>query len=109
MAYAVENALYQWREGERRIARAPEEAQADLQAAADAVVVALRRRLGSSFVVDELATMYGDDTDWALEVARRNRAGTDAATVVDAAFGQYVREAKDFAGGEPRETHQKPE
>jgi hypothetical protein len=109
MAYAVENALYQWREGERRVGNAPEPAQADLQTAVDAVVEGLRRRLGSSFVVDELANLYGADTDWALEVARRNRAGGDAATVVDAAFAQYVREAKDFAGGQPRETHEKPE
>jgi hypothetical protein len=109
MAYAVENALYQWREGERRIAAAPELAKADLQLAADVVVDALRRRLGSSFVVDELTTLYGQDTDWALEIARRNRAGTDAASVVDAAFFRYVREAKDFAGGQPRETHEKPE
>jgi hypothetical protein len=109
MAYAVENALYQWREGERRVAGAPEPAKADLQAATDAVVEALRRRLGSSFVVDELTTLYGEDTDWALEIARRNRAGTDAASVVDAAFYHYVREAKDFAGGQPRETHEKPE
>ena len=109
MAYAVENALYQWREGERRIARTAEPAQADLQSAADAVVEALRRRLGSSFMVDELAELYAADTDWALEIARRNRAGTDSASVVDAAFAQYVREAKDFAGGQPREKHQKPE
>jgi hypothetical protein len=109
MAYAVENALYQWREGERRIANAPEPAQADLQAAVDVVVEALRRRLGSSFVVDELAELYAQDTDWALEVARRNRAGTDAAAVVDAAFALYVREAKDFAGGQQREKHEKPE
>jgi hypothetical protein len=108
MAYAVENALYQWREGERRISSAPEPAQADLESAADVVVEALRRRLGSSFVVDELASLYGHDTDWALEIARRNRAGTDAASVVDAAFFRYVREAKDFAGGQPRETHEKP-
>jgi hypothetical protein len=109
MEYSVENALYQWREGERRISGAPEAAQADLETAADAVVEALRRRLGSSFVVDELTGLYGEDTDWALEVARRNRAGTDAASVVDAAFFRYVREASDFAGGQPRETHEKPE
>ena len=109
MSYAVENALYQWREGERRLAAAPEPAKADLQLAADMVVDALRRRLGSSFVVDELTTLYGQDTDWALEIARRNRAGTDAASVVDAAFFRYVREAKDFAGGRPREKHEKPE
>jgi hypothetical protein len=109
MSYAVENALYQWREGERRIAAAPELAKADLQSAADVVVDALRRRLGSSFVVNELTTLYGQDTDWALEIAHRNRAGTDAANVVDAAFFRYVREARDFAGGQPRETHEKPE
>ena len=109
MAYAVENALYQWREGERRIAKAREEVQADLQAAADVVVEALRRRLGSSFMVDELAELYAGDTDWALEIAGRHRAGTDAAAVVDAAFALYVREAKDYAGGQPREKHEKPE
>ena len=109
MSYAIQNALYQWREGERRIARAPEPAQADLDAAADVVVEALRRRLGSSFMVDELADLYGRDTDWALELARRHAAGTDAASVVDAAFARYLREAKDFAGGEPREKHEKPE
>ena len=108
MSYAVENALYQWREGERRVADAPEPAKADLVAATDLVVEELRRRLGSSFVVNELADLYGRDTDWALEIARRNAAGTDAASVVDAAFARYVREAKDYAGGRPRETHQKP-
>ena len=68
----------------------------------------LRRRLGSSFVVDELADLYGKDTDWALELARRNAAGTDAASVVDAAFRRCLREAKDYAGGRPREKHEKP-
>ena len=108
MSYAVENALYQWREGERRIADAPEPAKGDLDLATDVVVEALRRRLGSSFMVDELADLYGRDTDWALEIARRNAAGTDSATVVDAAFARYLREAKDYAGGRPREKHEKP-
>ena len=109
MSYAVENALYQWREGERRIANEPEPPKADLDAAADVVFEALRRRLGSSFLEDELADLYGRDTDWALDLARRKAAGTDAASVVDAAFARYVREAKDFAGGQPREKHEKPE
>ena len=109
MSYALENALYQWREGERRVADAPEPAKADLDRATDVVVEELRRRLGSSFMVDELADLYGHDTDWALDIARRNAAGTDSATVVDAAFARYVREAKDYAGGRPREKHEKPE
>ena len=107
--YAVENALYQWREGERRIAGTADPVQSDLELATETVIEELRRRLGSSFVVDELADLYGRDTDWALELARRRGAGTDAAAVVDAAFARYVREAKDYAGGRPREKHQKPE
>ena len=109
MAYAVENALYQWREGERRIANAPEIVQADLDEATDVVIEELRRRLGSTFMVDELAELYGADTDWALAIARRQGAGTDSASVVDAAFARYLREAKDYAGGRPREKHEKPE
>ena len=109
MSYAVENALYQWREGERRVAEMPDVARADLDEATDAVIEELRRRLGSSFVVNELADLYGADTDWALEIARRQGAGSDSAAVVDAAFARYVREAKDYAGGRPRETHEKPE
>ena len=108
MAYAVENALYQWREGERRVAETSEPARADLDLAADAVVEELRRRLGSIFVLDELADFYAEGTDWALELARRRRAGTDAATVVDAAFGRYAREASNYAGGVAREKHERP-
>jgi hypothetical protein len=106
--YAVENALYQWREGMRRIEAAPDVARSDLVDATDVVIEELRRRLGSSFMVDELVELYGRDTDWALEIAGRHGAGTDSASVVDAAFARYVREAKDFAGGRPREKHAKP-
>ena len=95
--------------GERRIAHAPEAVQADLDAAADVVVEELRRRLGSSFMVDELADLYGATPTGRSAMARRHAAGTDAASVVDAAFARYLREAKDFAGGHPREKHEKPE
>jgi gamma-glutamyl:cysteine ligase YbdK (ATP-grasp superfamily) len=108
MAYALENALYQWRDGERRLAATSEPARADLDSAADAVVEELRKRLGSSFVLDELADMYAEGTDWATQLARRHAAGTDAAAVVDAAFARYAREASNYAGGRPRETHQRP-
>jgi hypothetical protein len=108
MAYALENALFQWREGERRIAATPDPARADLEHAAGAVVEELRKRLGSSFVLDELADLYGAGTDWATGLAGRHGASTDAATVVDAAFARYAREASNFAGGRPRERHEKP-
>ena len=108
MPYAVENALYQWRDGERRVTLASEPARADLEGAVDAVVEELRRRLGSTFVLDELAAFYAEDTDWALELARRHAAGSDAATVVDAAFNRYARESSNYAGGVAREMHERP-
>jgi hypothetical protein len=108
LAYAVENALFQWREGERRVAETPEPARADLERAVAVVVEELRRRLGSSFVLDELADLYGEGTDWATGLAGRHGAGTDSATVADAAFGWYAREASNYAGGRPREKHERP-
>ena len=108
MGYQLENALFQWREGERRLRDTSEPAQADLDRAADVVVGELRRRLGSTFLLGELIALYGTGTDWATELAARNAAGTDAATVVDAAFSRYAREASDFAGGRARETHARP-
>jgi hypothetical protein len=108
MPYAPENALYQWQEGERRIREAPELERADLEAAAEVVLDELRRRLGSSFVLDELAAYYADGTDWAEELALRHAAGSDAAAVVDAAFARYAREARNFAGGRAHERHERP-
>jgi hypothetical protein len=108
MGYSLDNALFQWREGERRLAATPEPARADLERSVATVVDELRKRLGSSFVLDELADLYGEGTDWATELAARRGAGTDAAVVVDAAFARYAREASNFAGGRPRERHEKP-
>ena len=108
MPYALENALFQWREGEARVAATPEPARADLERMVNVLVEELRRRLGSSFVLDELADHYGESTDWATELADRRGAGTDSAAVVDAAFALYAREASNYAGGVAREKHQKP-
>ena len=97
MAYALENALDQWREGERRVSDDPH-----LDDAVGAVLDELRRRLGSAFEVAELAELYARDTDWASEIARSRSAGSDAAFVVDAAFNRYARRASDYAGGRRR-------
>jgi GTP1/Obg family GTP-binding protein len=99
MPYAVENALFQWDEGERRLREARDVERAQLRAAADTVFEELRRRLGGSFTLGELANFYGEGTDWAHDIAERRFAGTDTAWVVDAAFGRYARFASDFAGG----------
>jgi len=103
MSYAVENALFQWEEGERRLREASEPANSQLERAVLAVIDELRRRLGSAFLVEELADLYARDADWASEVAQTWAAGTDAPWVVDAAFGRYAREATNYAGGRPRD------
>ena len=102
MAYAIENARFQWDEGERRVRFSDEPARSDLERAVLAVLDELRRRLGSTFTIGELANLYGSGTDWAEDIAMRNRAGGDTTAVVDAAFGRYAREASDFAGGKVR-------
>lgn len=102
MAYALENAMYQWHEGERRLRDATPLEQVDLERAVAAVGDEMRRRLGSSFEIAELADLYSAGTDWAEDIAQRRSAGTDTSSVVDAAFGRYAREAADFAGGRTR-------
>ena len=97
--YAVENALFQWEEGGRRLREARDIERSQLQSAADAVFEELRRRLGGSFTLEELANFYGEGTDWANDIAERRFAGTDTSWVVDAAFGRYARFARDYAGG----------
>jgi hypothetical protein len=49
----------------------------------------LRRRLGSTFTLDELADLYASSPDLS----------GDPAWLVDAAFARYAREATDYAGG----------
>jgi hypothetical protein len=109
MTYALENALFQWREGARRVRETEEPGRLQLERAADLVVEELRRRLGSSFLVGELADFYADGTDWAVDLAQRYAPGTEVSYVVDSAFARYAREASDFAGGRARESHARPD
>ena len=99
MNVALENAMYQWQEGQRRLREADPADQGRLDRALYAVLDELRHRLGSSFLVTELADLYTEGTDWAEEVAARHWAGSEAVAVADAAFARYAREASDFAGG----------
>jgi hypothetical protein len=94
VAYAIDNAIFQWEDGERRLRD-----RGELEGATFKVVEELRRRLGSSFSLAELADLYGEGTDWASEVVDDTSAGTDVPAVVDAAFARYAREAHDYSGG----------
>ena len=55
MSYALENALFQWEEGERRLREAEGARRPGLERAVRAVLDELRKRLGSRFSLAELA------------------------------------------------------
>ncbi len=98
-----ENAIYQWHQGERRLAAAPAERTPTLERVIAALVAELRRRLGGRFSSEELVELYARSSGWCLQVAM-NTAPDDpwaweANMVIDAAFGRYLREASDYAGG----------
>jgi hypothetical protein len=97
--YAIENALFQWEEGERRLRETEDPVHQQLEDAVYVVLAELRRRLGSTFALNELADLYGSGIDWAHDLSQRAGAGTDSSWVVDAAFNRYSREASDYSGG----------
>jgi hypothetical protein len=101
--YSLQNALFQWEDGERRLRDAPGDMRRRLDRATELLVEELRRRLGSAFLVRELAALYASGPDWTEDMALAAGAGSHAASVVDAAFGRYAREASDFAGGRPHD------
>lgn len=100
---SFENAIYQWQQGERRLRSGPPERRTRWERVTEALVAELRRRLGGRFSSEELVELYDRGTGWCLQVAM-NVAPEDpwaweAGVVVDAAFGRYLREAADYAGG----------
>ena len=102
MAYAIENALFQWEEGERRVREAAGADRVSLERAVGVVLEERRRRLGSSFTLEELAGFYAGGVDWAADIAQREWPRADSSWVVDAAFGRYARGAVNFGGGRRR-------
>jgi hypothetical protein len=99
-----ETAIYQWQQGERRLLAAPAERTVTLERVADALVAELRRRLGGRFAARELVDLYEQQgTSWCMQAAMRvapdDPWAWEAGVVIDAAFGRYLREAADYAGG----------
>jgi hypothetical protein len=98
----VELARQQWDEGRRRVERAQPDSQesARLAAQVDLLVGELRRRLGQTFTLAELADVYVDALDWArdslYESLPEGAPPPDTSTVTDAAFQQYARGAVDY-------------
>ncbi len=101
----TEVVFYQWEEGQRRLRALPPAERRAFERVCDRIVDELRRRLGSAFTAQELAELYAAGTDWCLPLAAAAAPEQPAAwdaSVADAAFGRYVREAADYAGGRRR-------
>jgi hypothetical protein len=104
---SFENAIYQWRQGERRLLDAPSERISQLERVTDGLVAELRRRLGGRFSTAELVELYERGCAWCLQLAMKlapdDPWAWEASVVVDAAFARYLREAADYAGGRERQ------
>jgi hypothetical protein len=93
-----------WQDGQRRMAGAEPADRAAMERVTDELMVALRRRLGGPFTVQELALLYVDQgTDWCFDIAVRVASSRptawDMPTVAGAAFARYAREAIDYTTG----------
>jgi hypothetical protein len=102
MTLDLELARQQWRDGNRRLeqARGDRQRYRQLAEGTDRVIDGLRRRLGSSFTLDELAAAYGGADDWVLELLEdadpEGGVPFEPGTVADAAFHAYARGAVDY-------------
>jgi hypothetical protein len=102
VAVGLDTARQEWAEAAGRVeaARAQQPRYDRLLAQVDVVAGELRRRVGQTFTLDELARAYGAAESWASEVVSE-QAGTpgwarDLATVTAAAFHAYRRGALDY-------------
>jgi hypothetical protein len=98
-----ETSMYQWQQGARRVNESLPDERMAMDRVVEAILAELRRRLGGPFTIDELVELYDQGTSWCTDIAYKVAPGApwawDARTTADAAFGRYVREAYDYAGG----------
>jgi hypothetical protein len=101
-----ETASDQWAAGLRRLEEAPPDQRPTLERVTRLIEADLRRRLGGPFSSEELADLYDAGTDWCSDVAYaaapEQPYAWDVRVVADAAFGRYLRDATDYAGGRRR-------
>ena len=103
MEGSVELARQHWEDGYRRLVRTkdPEPTlYTRLLEQVEIVTSELRRRIGKSFTLAELASLYVRADRWALDAVRDRSHGADwmasASTAADAAFHLYARGARDY-------------
>ena len=93
-------ARFSWDEGLERISQpAPAAVTAGRRRIISAVHDELRRRVGITFTLVQLARVYESAPSWYLELASRTAPKVadawDPAVTLDAAFGTYARGASD--------------
>ena len=98
----VELARQQWEEGFRRLQAevGGKQAQQRLWSEVEAVTDELRRRVGATYSLAQLADAYRGADRWATEAIAERAAAAGwertSATATDAAFHLYARGAKDY-------------
>ena len=98
----VELARRQWEDGARRIEAVRDDARRyrTMLEQVDIVLGELRKRVGQTFTLDELADAYAGADDWArhaVDVADpESPPPPDLPAVAGAAFHQYARGATDY-------------
>lgn len=95
-------ARQEWEQGSRRLEAAREDARRyrQLIELLEPVLDELRKRIGQTYTLGELATAYGDADRWAREVLEERAPSSgwprELATVLAAAFDSYQRGAVDY-------------
>jgi hypothetical protein len=103
VASYVDTARQQWEEGSRRLSAeaADPVAYEALMEQVDAVIEALRRRIGEHFTLAQLADVYGGADTWVYEAVAERTTGPGWAgrlsVAQDAAFHLYARGATDYS------------
>jgi hypothetical protein len=97
----LELARQQWQDGNRRVqaTRGDPRRHHRLLADVEAVAADLRRRVGQTFTLQELADAYDGADDWARELLDErfpDEVPHEPGTVTDAAFHAYARGASDY-------------
>ena len=103
MSALVESARREWEEGHRRLealAREQPSRAGRLYRGVDAMLEELRRRVGQTFTLAELAEAYAGAERWSRDVVEARAAGpgwaATVAVVEDSAFHLYQRGAVDY-------------
>jgi hypothetical protein len=98
----VELARQQWDDGNRRVERARGDRPRYQRLLSEMSVVTreLRRRVGQTYTLGELAEAYAGADRWASDAIEEadpeERAALEAGVVADAAFHAYARGATDY-------------